>query len=86
MVVRIFFLHHVRVLHVAICAGNNGDRQRRAKHPMVVHRNFRVDDYGHPNIWLGSVQISEKSIPSLGLLFLHREHFDLFCHIFLCAK
>ncbi len=86
MVVRIFFLHHVRVFHVAICAGNNGDRQRRAKHPMVVHWNFRVDDYGHAGIRLGSVQVSKKSIPAVGLLFLYREHPYFFRRILLCAR
>lgn len=86
MVVRLLFLHHVRVFHAAIRTRDDGDRQRCAKYPVAVHRHFRINDAGHADFWLGSIQVSKKSIPSLGLLFLHHEHIDLFCRIYVCTK
>ena len=86
MVVRLLFLHHVRVFHAAIRTRDDGDRQRCAKYPVAVHRHFRINDAGHADFWLGSIKVSTKNIPAVGLLFFRRKYFDFFRRFHLRAK
>ncbi len=86
MVLRLFLLHHVRVLHVAVRAGNDGNRQWGTKHSMAVHRHIRSHDAGNTDLRLGCIKVSEKNVPAVGLLFFYRKHLDLFRRIYLRAK